>query len=203
MKGIVHVGARYAEEMDDYLALAPRFIIWIEADPDTCREAAKRLRNRVVHGNQLYLQALIGDEDGVEYTLYRWNNRASSSIFPSTGLTERTWPGVAETGETVELVSCRLDTLLAATVHPREVGLLVLDIQGAELMALRGAGAYLDAVETVEVELSMESFYEGAPLAPEIDDFLVAAGFERLTEIPRHGNVVYRRVQIGGGPPST
>jgi hypothetical protein len=73
------------------------------------------------------------------------------------------------------------------------VDVLIVDIQGAELLALRGAGEFLSHVRYLEVELSKESIYEGAPLAGEVEAFLKAAGFVRETEMPWHGDAVYRR----------
>jgi FkbM family methyltransferase len=70
------------------------------------------------------------------------------------------------------------------TVRLDEAGLqgrrimLKLDTQGAELTALAGADALLDAVILVEVELSLEQLYVGAPLWREAVDHLASKGYE-------------------------
>ncbi len=99
-----------------------------------------------------------------------------------------------ETGQTSLLTTSRLDTLLAGLgVRPEEVDLLTFDIQGAELLGLRGAGAYLDHVSFLEVEASVESIYDGAPLFPEVDALVTSKGFVRLSKVLWHGDVVYVR----------
>ena len=195
-RGIVHVGAHAAQEMDEYLALQPDLIVWIEADPATFEglrsivEAAPVTRVR-----QIALNALVADRDGVRHDFHRFSNAgASSSVFTATPLLNETWPEVAATGEVVQLESRRLDGLLTGVgLRPEDVDVLVFDIQGAELLALRGAGPFLNAARIVEVEVSQESIYEGAPLAGEVDAFLTTIGFDRATDLPWHGDAVYRR----------
>jgi FkbM family methyltransferase len=57
---------------------------------------------------------------------------------------------------------------------------LKLDLQGAELEALRGAPRTLEATQAVEVELSMTTLYEGQALAPDVLAYLYDAGFELI-----------------------
>jgi Methyltransferase FkbM domain len=217
-RGIVHVGAHAGEEMSDYLALRPQLIVWIEADPTTFKllERGVAVHNRLIKRRallnrfrnffgkltvapesvrQVCLNALVGESDGTVFPFHRFSNRGdSSSIFAATPLLQKTWPHVVETGEVLSLVSRRLDSLLFAVgVAPGDIDVLVFDIQGAELMALKGAGPFLKAARFVEVEVSQEPIYDGAPLAPNLDSFLNGCGFERLSDLPWHGDAVYRQ----------
>jgi hypothetical protein len=71
--------------------------------------------------------------------------------------------------------------------------LLILDVQGAELKALMGLGIRLNEFAFLEVEVSSNQYYEGAPLFQEIDRYLTAFNFQRLSDVPWHGDVVYRK----------
>jgi len=55
--------------------------------------------------------------------------------------------------------------------------LMKIDVQGAELDVLRGAGSALDLVDEVLVELSFEELYSGQPLAQEVASYLGARDF--------------------------
>ncbi|NOT01859.1 MAG: FkbM family methyltransferase [Phycisphaerales bacterium] len=64
------------------------------------------------------------------------------------------------------------------------VDLLKLDVQGAELAALRGAPRLLRAVRLVYLEVCFETIYKDLPLFEEIDRFLQGCGFRRLAVYP-------------------
>jgi hypothetical protein len=59
-------------------------------------------------------------------------------------------------------------------------------------------GPYLAKASFVEAEVSVEQLYDDAPLAGEIDGFLTAAGFRRITPLPEagDGDVIYQRVDV-------
>jgi FkbM family methyltransferase len=72
--------------------------------------------------------------------------------------------------------------------------LLWMDIQGAELMALEGAGDRLKDVKLIHTEVEFVEIYAGQPLFPEIKGWLEARGFVFLgfTTYSRHfGDAVF------------
>jgi FkbM family methyltransferase len=100
-------------------------------------------------------------------------NSVSSSLLEMGPRHVAAAPGSAVVGrERVRTV--RLDE---AGLHGARI-MLKLDAQGAELKALAGAEALLPAVVLVEVELSFEQLYVGAPLWREAVDDLAGRGFE-------------------------
>ena len=194
-RGIVHAGAHFGEQMDIYLSLAPKRVVWIEADPDCV--AALRKTVATVGGDaapQTVIEALIAERDGDRRPFFRFSNAGeSSSLFRATDLLRTTWPGLDETGEVLTLTTARLDTALRAHgCVPEAFDILVLDLQGAELLALQGAGEFLDAAEFLEIEVSSAPYYAGGALADEILTFLRERGFEPITPVHDHGDTVFR-----------
>jgi len=63
--------------------------------------------------------------------------------------------------------------------------LLKLDVQGAELDVLKGAGRVLAAVEVVAIEAAVLEYNKGGPLLAEMIDALAAYGFRVFDLFPR------------------
>jgi FkbM family methyltransferase len=68
-----------------------------------------------------------------------------------------------------------LDTLLEGFPI---IQFLKIDVQGAELDVLRGAGSTLKGVEVLIVEVSVLNYNKGSPLAIEVLSYLRDVGFE-------------------------
>ncbi len=197
-RGIVHVGASLGHEMEAYIQLGPEVIAWVEADQGRFDVLQANASRAALPGapRQICIKALVGDSDDATIEFRAFNNGDSSSIFPATDLLRSIWPGLDETGEVLSMQTHRMDTLLSkAGMQPADADVLVIDVQGAELMVLRGAGEYLKAARFLEVELSTIQVYKGAPLAHELDAYLTDAGFTRETPIHAHGDTIYRRAE--------
>lgn len=184
--------------MADYLSLKPERIVWVEADPEVAARLGEIVRRTDSPVRQVVVQALIAETDGAEIDFHRFtNDGGSSSVFHSTELLREKFEGVRETGETLRLTTSRLATVLERhAVDPGDMDVIVLDIQGSELAAMRSAPDYIAAASFVETEVSAEAIYEGAPLAGEVQAYLEAVGFERMTEPTWHGNVVFKRRDV-------
>jgi FkbM family methyltransferase len=62
------------------------------------------------------------------------------------------------------------------------VDFLYLDVQGAELQVLKGAGTVLQSVRAVWLEVEAVELYAGQPLAPDVDVFMKANDFVLLMD---------------------
>ena len=78
----------------------------------------------------------------------------------------------------------------------REVDLMWLDLQGAELKALQGMGELLSHVKFIHTEVEFKPIYLDQPLAKDIYDYLEKAGFVECKIIAKEewaGIVLFRR----------
>lgn len=175
-RGVIQAGAHTGEELDEYLALGARRMLFIEANPRVFPKLLERTRG--VAGAAAVCCA-VGEQDG-STTLHVTSMDQSSSILPLK-LHREIYPKIHET-ETINVPCRRLDTLLPELkLDPRDFNLLSLDIQGAELMALRGATRQLVEIDALRTEVNLAELYEGCALIGEMDTFLGSRGFARTS----------------------
>ncbi len=80
--------------------------------------------------------------------------------------------------ETVRV--CRLDDWCRENdLDPERIDLLKMDVQGAEVDALRGAVGILQTVRIVLLEVAFVSYYEECPLIDDVERFLHTHRFKR------------------------
>jgi len=123
----------------------------------------------------------------------------SSSILPLKEHRE-IYQEITET-EQISVPSKTLDSLLAELqLNPADFNLLNIDIQGAELLAFRGATNLLKHIEAINTEVNYQELYENCALIHQIDEFLESHGFERVaTTTPYHpswGDAFYIRQPV-------
>lgn len=206
---VLHVGAHRGQEATSYQNWAVKRVIWVEANPKAipmleaniraAQAAPRSFLQRILKRSQtehVILQALVGDADGplVPFHLYD-NDGASNSIFRKTDAARDAHPHVSETGEVLELPMTRLDTLLRENgIEPSQIDFATLDVQGAELLCLKGAPDVLESLRFLETEISKEAFYDGGVLLPELDGFLRNLGFKQRRWLRKwHMNAIYTR----------
>jgi FkbM family methyltransferase len=192
LRGVIHVGAHEGHELPTYLELGATHVLLIEADPSL----AERLRSLVATLSGVTVaHCAVNDADG-PVDLHLASNAAANSILPLK-LHKRMHPNIVERGM-IQVPGQRLDPLMDALGLDRaDFNLLCLDIQGAELRALRGATTTLEAIEAISVEINFEEVYEGCAQVEDIDEFLGGHGFDRVATLtpyhPSWGDALYVR----------
>lgn len=174
-KGILHIGAHLCEER--YLYYTINFfedrVLWIEAIQEIVEENKKNIPNVNI------VNAVISNNDDEEVNFMITNNIQSSSIFNlKTHLIEH--PYVKEVSRR-NLKTITLNTLYDKLNLPYDTyDFINLDIQGAELNALKGASKILPHVKAIYTEVSIDELYEGGCLLKEVDEFLKTNNFKRV-----------------------
>jgi FkbM family methyltransferase len=189
--GAFHLGAHECEELAFYqqLHLASTDIIWLDAIPQKIEEAKERGIPNVYH-------AVITDKDDEEIIFHVSNNGQSSSVLEfGTHAQEHPWVTYVEN-------IVQKSTTICSFVQKNQIQLSKynfwnFDIQGAELMALKGAGDLIKHASVIYLEVNEKELYKGCGLIGEIDAFLLEYGFTRVdTEMTIHGwgDALYVRV---------
>jgi len=177
VEGVLHVGAHECEELGvyRYFGLAPEDVVWIDALEE---KVAKNRANGIPNVHQ----AVITDKDNETVTFHITNNFESSSVLEF-GSHAHHHPYVVETG-TRSLTTTRLDTFFTKhNLSPEKYTFWNLDIQGAELMALKSGESFLKHVTAIYSEVNTEEVYKGCALLSQMDTFLASHGFSRIKTV--------------------
>jgi FkbM family methyltransferase len=178
-KGVLHVGAHTAEEWPEYQKFGWTPIIWVEAQP----ELAKRLVERLPVELNTVIEGVVWSKPGIPMKLQVSNNTASTSLLDFH--THR-----IEHPDIVVESTLNVTTTTLEEIIPSNLGfeMLVIDIQGAELEALKGFSQRLKSVKWVYSEVNRKELYKECAKVSEIDAFLSEHGFNRkITRWTIHG----------------
>lgn len=182
VKGALHIGAHDCEELGFYsqLGLGPEKVIWIDAIQRKVDEARER-------GIPNVFQAVVTDKDDDAVTFHVTNNVQSSSVLDfGSHATHHPWVHFTED---IPLKTVTIDTFfLRNGLSVKECEFWNFDIQGAEMLALKGAKIAIEFPKAIYLEVNTEEVYKGCALMDEIDAFLKTRGFERVeTNITEFG----------------
>jgi FkbM family methyltransferase len=181
IRGALHIGAHKCEELDFYkhIGLAPTDIIWIDAIDSNVVKARER-------GIQNVYNAIITDKDDVEVEFNVSNNVASSSIL-ELHTHKISHPDIVYVDKFSQQ-SITVDSFFKRNeLDPAQYNLWNIDIQGAELLALKGGAESLKHVDILYLEVNEKELYKDCALVGEIDAFLVPRFTRIFTKIGKHG----------------
>jgi FkbM family methyltransferase len=177
------IGARNAFVDTRWIALPPNMVRLhgFEPDPQECDALNQRADAEGLdfHFHPIALAERTGPTD-----FYRYAEQAANSFYPpNRSLVERFCYGrELPLSSQFELVEKRVIDTKSMVDWAHDAGVTDIDfcklnVQGAELDILRGAGPLLDPVLGIVAEQTFNATYIGAPLFGEVYEFLRAAGF--------------------------
>jgi Methyltransferase FkbM domain len=191
-KGVLHVGAHECQELGFYerIGIAKSNMIWIDALDSMVDIATFR-------GIPNVYSAVITDKDNETVTFHLASNIMSSSILEF-GTHSKNHPAIRMLG-TTEKTTTTLDTFLKThQIDPSGLDFWNFDIQGAELLALKGALGALPYAKVLYMEVNTEEVYKGCALIGNMDAFLESHGFTRvMTDITGAGwgDAIYLKIE--------
>lgn len=192
-RGIVHVGAHWAEELNDYRKLGATDVLWIEADPEAMPQLQANIKD--IPG-QRAIQACLSDVDRQTTTFFRSSNQGESSSMLPMGTHLESFKEIGIVGQATLTTSTFAALAAREKIELSRYDFLVVDVQGAELRALRGFGETLSGFDGIYAEVNVKEVYQGGAMLPEMDAFLRDAGFARretLMTIHGYGDGLYLR----------
>ena len=109
-----------------------------------------------------------------------WNfgNKSSSLLSPDKTVDIHPWLKF----ETKQMVTTKTLYTYLKENDIKQVDFIHLDVQGAELMVLNGAGAYLSKIKMIWLEVENVSLYKDQPLKNEVELFLQEHNFSKVKD---------------------
>ena len=180
--GSLHIGAHECEEMGFYnkLGIQKENIVWIDAIPSKVAEATLK-------GIPNVYAAVITDKDEQDVVFHISNNVQSSSVLEF-GTHSKEHPSVVYVSKFTSK-SITINTFFQRNgLDASKYDFWNFDIQGAELMALKGAVGCIQYAKAIYLEVNVNELYKGCGLIQEIDAFLWQYNFKRvLMNITQYG----------------
>lgn len=174
--GVLHVGAHDCEELGYYnkiFNIPSSSIVWIDAIQEKVSSAFSRNIPNV------YL-AVISDKDNELITFNITNNDGMSSSILELGTCKERYPTIQYVQKR-SMTTTTLDTFFKTrSLTPSNYDFWNFDIQGAELLALKGGENALQYAKAVYLEINEEYIYKNGALVSEIDTYLAERGFKRV-----------------------
>tara|TARA_B100000424_G_scaffold226937_1_gene187565 strand:- start:368 stop:1096 length:729 start_codon:yes stop_codon:yes gene_type:complete len=181
--GIIHLGAHRGTEAEIYNWFGKN-VIWIEASPEIFESLKENL---FFYKNQKPIQALLNDKDGelINFNISNYDG-ACSSIFNFTDEIRNSeqWKNRDHKMiKSINLKSITLDTLLKnENILTKDYNHWVLDLQGAELLVLKGSEKSLKNCKSLLIEVSTKQFYSNGDMWLDIKKWLNQRGFKNYKE---------------------
>ncbi len=172
ISGILHIGGHLCEEIEDYEKYVSRNkILWIEAIPENVDKC------KAIYKNLLIENEVVSDV--IEETNFYISNNGQSSSMLELGLHKDLYPDIYYKASFKTKTIPTFDVIEKYT-NDIKFNFLNLDIQGAELKALKGLGDYLNNVDYIYTEVNSDYVYKNCALVGEIDEYLSKFGFKRV-----------------------
>ena len=197
---IFDIGSRDCLQSIEFYKEFPNSIIYaFECNPNTldiCKKNIEPYSDRII-----LIEGAVCDYDGY-ITFYPINqsktrttwidgNPGASSIFKSNG------NYTIETYVQDEIITqChRLDTIMD-NYGIVNVDIIWMDLQGAELLALKGLGDHLENVKYINTKVSYKEMYTGQVMFDELNNYILSKGFDIKNTLSYEGwqeDVIYEK----------
>jgi len=156
-------------------------IFAFEANPESYQVC---LNNSKDYPSIEVINQAVNDYDGSckfypmdkERTVTTWKdgNQGASSLYRANGAYDHIEKYVQYE---IEVPCTRIDTFCEKN-NIDHIDVVWMDLQGAELKALKSMGEILDTVQIIHTELEMNPMYDGQCLFSDVNDFLTNNGFD-------------------------
>lgn len=178
---IVEIGSMDCKETVMFARKNPQAKIYtFECNPATIPDCKKAIKD---FSNIQLIESAIADKDG-KISFFPIDTTASTSAKASTN------PGASSlfkfqeassfskgyVQNTIEVKAMRMKSFIASE-RIEEISALWMDIQGAELIALKSADEDITKIDAMLIEVEFKEIYANQPLFPEVKSFLNSKGF--------------------------
>jgi len=171
--GVLHIGAHYGEEYNDYVRNGIRKMIFFEPIHSNYLQLCKSIPN---NDEIRIINQALGNMKGITImNIESANNGQSCSIFEPLKHLEQ-YPNIVF--DKKEVVS--IDKLDNIEFDRNQFNMINIDVQGYELEVFKGAIETLPFIDIIYTEVNREELYKNCAMIDEIDTFLSDFGFVRI-----------------------
>lgn len=194
-KSLIQVGASGGQELIDFVNAGIADALLIEP----LDLPFSILKQQVQHiPTYIPLQVLITSSNGKKFDFHVASNGGQSSSILEPGDHLNNYPDV-QFSDKIELTGYRLDSIFSYVrsqkiINFEKIDMLYIDVQGAELFVLKGAGELLESINYVWTEIGTGKGYVGAASYLDIIKYLDFYGFQLVyleCELDRFGDAFF------------
>jgi FkbM family methyltransferase len=170
-KGVLHLGASEGQEAPAYHRHGLK-MAFVEALP----AVFEILKLKTEQYGAVCYNACVSNVNGQLVVFNVANNGGQSSSMLEFGTHLTAHPDV-QFVDKISMKTVRADALVK---NVADYDMLVMDLQGVELMALQGLGEKLHGFKYVYTEVNQKQVYKGCVEVKELDNYLRQFGFQRI-----------------------
>jgi FkbM family methyltransferase len=195
INGVIHVGAHEGMETVAYVRHNIKNVILVEANPFRFSNLTESLNtgryvtwcsplsysyfnvieSEILKGYRAYNYAVSDKEDGtITFNLSNFDGGTDSIFKINEWGRDSSWAPYEHVAE-IEVPTTTLDRIVD---DKSKYNFLNMDVEGAELMVLRGAGEVLKHMDCIMLETQDKIRFEGSCTRQELVEFLDGHGFE-------------------------
>lgn len=173
IKGVLHIGAHYGQEYNEYVRHGIKNIIFFEPLKNNFQTLLTNIQlSSTVTAHNIALGNTVGE---IEMFVETANQGMSSSILEPI-LHLQQYPGIIfDKKETV-----RIDKLDNIDYNKEDYNMINIDVQGYELEVFKGGKKALETIDIVYAEVNRDEVYKNCTRVDELDMFLNEFGFKRI-----------------------
>lgn len=174
-KGIIHIGAHIGEEIEHYINIGCKKLIYVEANPEVMEQLTNNASKYLNKIDVKVYNYAITKENGI-YPFYVTDNKMSSSLL-ELGTHKSHYPTV-HFEKTIKVNGITFNRFLEKEIiNIPDYNILILDVQGTELDVLISGNKYLYDFDLIVSEISREEVYLGCCLQKDVEEYLKKVGF--------------------------
>lgn len=171
IKGVIHVGAHFGQELSSYENLNIKNVMFFEPLPHTF----ERLKANTNGKNVTLVNTALGNMIGeIEMNVETANEGQSSSILePHIHLQQ--YPHIRFNNK-INVKITKLDTFIE---EKEKYNFINVDVQGYELEVFKGGSEFLNSIDYIMTEVNRDEVYKNCVRVEELDNFLLQYNFKR------------------------
>jgi FkbM family methyltransferase len=194
IKGIIHVGAHEGQETQSYVRNGIKDVVLIEANPFRFSNLTESIQTgryvtwcspltyakfnnseaEILKGYKLHNYAITDKEGTIKFNLSNFDGGTDSVFKINDWGRDSSWAPYEHTSD-IEVPTITLDKLIK---NKADYNFLNMDVEGAELLVLKGSKKLLETIDYILLESQDVIRFDDSCTRPQLVEYLKDFGFE-------------------------